>query len=93
MNANLRRVTFVLQSETVDALTYVSERTGSSMSAIVRDVLGEPIIMLAGAMKGVPVNPDADQLDLFRVQMVGMLNDVASDAGPVLGVKLEVLSD
>lgn len=93
MNANLRRVTFVLQSETVDALTYVSERTGSSMSAIVRDVLGEPIVMLADAMKGVPAAPDEAQLDLFRAQMFGVMNDALRDAGPSFGAHLEVVRD
>ena len=92
MNANLRRVTFVLQSETVDALTYVSERTGSSMSALVREVLGEPIVMLAAALKGLPANPDDDQLDLFRAQMVDVVNGEFRAAGTVLGSGLEVAS-
>jgi hypothetical protein len=85
MNASLRRATFVLQSETVEALSYVSVRTGTSMSAIVREVLGQPIVMLAGALKGVPPDPDASQLDLFRAQMVGHCNDALLDARPVLG--------
>lgn len=85
MNSNLRRATFVLPSETVEALMYVSERTGSSMSAIVRDVLGEPIVMLAGAMRGVPASPDEDQLDLFRTQMVGVVNGAIRDVVVVLG--------
>lgn len=91
MNSSLRRVTFVLQSETVEALTYVSDRTGASMSAIVREVLGQPIVMLAGALKGVPSDPDAAQFDLFRAQMVEHCNDAIVDARPVLGSRLGVV--
>ena len=93
MNANLRRVTFVLQSETVDALSYVSDRTGSSMSAIVREVLGQPIVLLADALKGVPAQPDAAQLELFRAQMVEVCNGQILDARPVLGEGLGVFSE
>lgn len=88
MNASLRRVTFVLQSETVEALSYVASRTGSSMSAIVRDVLGQPIVLLADAMKGVPERPDEAQLDLFRAQMVEVMNGQIVDARAVLGPAL-----
>lgn len=93
MNENLRRVTFVLQAETVEALSYVSERTGSSMSAIVREVLGEPIVVLASAMKGVPPDPTDAQLDLFRAHMVEVVNGQIRDAQPVLGGDLGVIHE
>lgn len=88
MNENLRRVTFVLQSETVEALAYVSERTGTSMSAIMREVVSEPIVMLADAMRGVPDKPDADQLDLFRVHMVQVVNGAIVEGREALGPEL-----
>lgn len=85
MNENLRRVTFVLQSETVEALAYVSERTGTSMSAIMREVVSEPIVMLASAFRGVPEKPDEAQLDLFRAHMVQVLNGAIVESRDVLG--------
>lgn len=79
MNANLRRATFVLTSDQAEALRYVSDRTGASQSAIVRDVLGEPIVQLAEALRSVGSNPDRSQLDLFVGEMADLIETVAAD--------------
>ena len=85
MNANLRRVTFVLDSDAAEAFRYVAARTKTSQSAIMREVVSQPIRMLAEALKGVPANPDAAQLDLFRVQMMRVVNGSLDEARDVLG--------
>lgn len=85
MNANLRRVTFVIEAEAAEAFRYVSKRTGTSQSAIMREVVSEPIQMLAAALRGVPANPDAAQLDLFSAGMVRVLNESLEDARSLLG--------
>ena len=85
MNANLRRVTFVLDLEAAEAFRYISQRTGTSQSAIMREVVSEPIRLLAQAMKGVPAQPNEAQLDLFRADMVRVLNGAIVESRDVLG--------
>lgn len=73
MNANLRRVTFVLSRESAEAIRYISERTGSSQSEFVRGVLSGPVVQIADLLRAVPDTPDPAQRDLFLVQVESLL--------------------
>lgn len=50
----LARTTFVLLRETSEELDYVSRRMGVSRSVLVRDVLREPVSLMAGWLRRVP---------------------------------------
>lgn len=66
MNTNkLARTTFVVERVTHDQLEYISRRMKVSRSALVRDVLTEPVALMAKWMESVPDEPtesDADRL-------------------------------
>ena len=74
MNTNLlARTTFVLNRVTHDQLDYISRRMNVSRSELVRDVLAEPIAIMAKWVLSVPETPteadatrigEAVQLDL-----------------------------
>ena len=50
----LARTTFVLERETSEQLDYVARRMQVSRSTLVRDVLREPVALMAGWMRSVP---------------------------------------
>lgn len=59
--ANLARTTFVLDRATAEQLAYLSRRMGVSRSALVREVLAEPVATMAKLVESVPDQPtDAD---------------------------------
>jgi dolichyl-phosphate-mannose--protein O-mannosyl transferase len=63
--AKLARTTFVIDRTTHDQLNMISRRMGVSRSEFVRDVLAEPVAMMAGWVEAVPEKPteaDAAQL-------------------------------
>jgi hypothetical protein len=55
--AKLARTTFVLDRETHDQLAYISRRMKVSRSELVRDVLAEPVAMMAKWVKATPEAP------------------------------------
>lgn len=63
--SKLARTSFVLDRETHDQLQYLSSRMGVSRSELVRDVLAEPISLMAKWMQSVP--DDATPADAVRV--------------------------
>jgi len=65
---NLARATFVLSRTAFQDLAYLSRRMGASRSALVREVLEQPVAEMAALLREVPENPNADQLDLFRLE-------------------------
>lgn len=79
MNKNLARVTVVLTRPQADALKYVSERTGATQSAIVRDVFGESVVELAKAIRGVPENATADDRQAYLFDLADVLETTAKD--------------
>lgn len=72
--SKLARSTFVLDRETHVQLDYVSKRMGVSRSELVRDILAEPISLMAKWMLSVP--DDASGEDAARVQAVVQLDMV-----------------
>ena len=69
--AKLARTTFVLDRETHDQLDYISRRMNVSRSELVRDVLAEPVAMMARwvqATPDVPTPADAESL-LGEIQL------------------------
>lgn len=79
MNKNLARVTVVLTRPQADALRYVSERTGATQSAIVRDVFGDSVVELARAIRGVPDNASADDRQAYLFDLADVLETAAND--------------
>lgn len=73
---NLARATFVLDRETSAQLDIISRRMGVSRSSLVRDVLREPVAMMAGWLDRVPTDravtaADADALrDAMQLDLV-----------------------
>ena len=63
--AKLARATFVLDRETRDELAFISDRLGVSQSELVRDVLAEPVAMMAKWVRSVPDKPT--EADATRV--------------------------
>lgn len=66
--AKLARSTFVLDRATHEDLAYIARRMKVSRSELVRDVLAEPVAMMAKWVRAVPDDPskaDVDQLDLL----------------------------
>jgi len=69
----LARTTFVLQRETHEQLNRISKRLGVSRSALVRDVLFEPVAMMAKWMDDVPPEPTPGDVELALGAMQGDL--------------------
>lgn len=70
MNTDLlHRATFVLDRVTADRLTAISTRLGVSRSALVRDVLKEPIELMHRWMVALPENPTPEQADALMGQV------------------------
>ena len=64
MNTDLlHRATFVLDRVTAERLTAISARLGVSRSALVRDVLQEPIELMHRWVTALPENPTAAEAD------------------------------
>jgi acyl-CoA thioesterase len=84
----LARATFVINRETHDQLNMISRRMGVSRSEFVRDVLAEPVAMMAGWVRAVPDQPteeDANQLLLTLRSELGEFVDARLDqlGGPL----------
>ena len=72
---NLARATFVLSKTAFQDLAYLSERMGQSRSALVRDVLEQPIAEMAALLRRMPARPTGDDLDLFRTEARQLVGD------------------
>lgn len=68
--ANLARTTFVLDRATADQLGFLSRRMGVSRSALVREVLAEPIATLAKLVESVPEHPTPG--DIRQLALAGL---------------------
>ena len=79
MNENLlARATFVLERQTAEQLSYLSDRMGVSRSELVRQVLTQPVAEMAALLGRLPDNPtDADlrQLALDGLGLVDAIID------------------
>ena len=62
---NLARTTFVLDRATHDQLNYISRRLRVSRSELVRDVLAEPVALMAKWVQSTPDHPT--EADAARV--------------------------
>lgn len=77
----LARATFVLHRETADELGYVARRMGVSRSALARDVLTEPVAMMARWMREVPANMTAEDARHLHDRMQGDIATLTRRAG------------
>lgn len=76
----LSRCTFVLDRETADTLTYISNRLGRSRSWIVRDVLRDPVRVMGYMVDA--ADPVATPEDVQRVMQLALqvVDDYAEEA-------------
>lgn len=76
----LSRCTFVLDRETADTLTYISNRLGRSRSWIVRDVLRDPVRVMAYMCDA--ADPISSPGDIQRVMTLALqvVDDFAEEA-------------
>ena len=65
----LQRATFVLDKATAERLTAISGRLGVSRSALVRDVLLEPIELMHRWVTALPHKPTQDQVATLMGQV------------------------
>ena len=83
---NLARTTFVLERETSAQLDFISRRMGVSRSSRVRDVLREPVALMAGWVKSIPTDRpvtagDASDLrDTIQLDLVEFINRASAEA-------------
>lgn len=81
MNADkLARTTFVLHRETADQLGYVAQRMGVSRSALARDVLTEPVAMMARWMRDVPADLTPEDLKRLDATMQADMGELLRQA-------------
>ncbi len=83
-SANLARTTFVLARETHEQLDFISRRMGVSRSELVRDVLAEPVALMAKWVRSVP--DDLSQLEpgpLGEVMQLDMVEFIQKKADEV----------
>lgn len=73
--AKLARVTFVLDLETRDQLAFVCKRMGVSQSALARDILTEPVALMAKWVRDTPAEPTAADASLIGDVIQGDLID------------------
>lgn len=83
----LARATFVLHRETAEDLAYLADRFGVSRSALVRDVLGEPVARMAEVARRVPKDPTGEDLRQLALAGLEMIDDLA---GPALAEMKEL---
>lgn len=79
----LARTTFVLDRVTHDQLDYISRRMKVSRSELVRDVLAEPVALMAKWVQSVPEQPtatDAERVgEELQLDMVEFIERKASE--------------
>ncbi len=73
----LARATFVLDRETAERLARISRRMGVSRSALVRDVLLEPVALMAKWVESLPADDDALTPELAGALFETMQLDMA----------------
>lgn len=82
---NLARSTFVLSRETHEQLGYVARRMGVSRSTLVRDILAEPVAVMASWVRSVPEKPtEAEALVLLaglKADMAEFVHEKADSVG------------
>lgn len=83
--AKLSRVTFTLPPSLVADLTFVSERVGVSRSAIVSDVLGQPLADLRQLLGAVPPSPTAADVLRLRGDSEALIEARLSELRAALG--------
>ena len=84
----LARTTFVLLRETHDQLDYVAKRMGVSRSELVRDVLAEPVALMAKWCESLPEQPTTEEAqkagELLQLDILDFLDQNLPEAGITL---------
>ena len=80
----LARATFVLERETNEQLARIARRFGVSRSTLVRDVLAEPVALMAKWLDQVPANGSVTE-DERQMLLTGLLTDLSEFAEKELG--------
>jgi predicted transcriptional regulator len=81
----LARATFVLDRSTHDQLDYISRRMKVSRSELVRDVLAEPVALMAKWIESVPDQPtqasNESTLEVVQQDLVEFIERQQAKAG------------
>lgn len=77
--SKLARTTFVLDRTTHDQLDRITRRFGVSRSAFVREVLAEPVAMMARWVDQMPANQPVDAAALRAVMLSDLEGFVAEN--------------
>lgn len=83
--AKLSRVTFTLPPSLVADLAFVSERVGVSRSAIVSDVLGQPLADLRRLLEAFPPSPSPADVLRLRGDSEALIEARLSELRAALG--------
>ena len=76
----LARCTFVLDKDTAQHLAYLSQRFRRSRSDIVRDVLREPVEVMATLIRSLPEAPTEADLSQLMLTGLELVDDLAAAA-------------
>lgn len=87
----LARATFVLDRATHDQLDYISRRMKVSRSELVRDVLAEPVAMMAKWVQATPEEPTpADAESIAAAMQLDLVEFVERKAVEIGGKPVEI---
>jgi len=75
---NLARCTFVLDKDTAQHLAYLSQRFRRSRSDIVREVLREPVEVMATLIRSLPEEPTEADLNQLVLSGLELVDDLAA---------------
>lgn len=75
MSSPVRKVSLSLPSPLVDDLVYLASRFGCSRSALVGELLAEPVAVFKALFESVPVNPTPEDVLRFRGQSAELIRD------------------
>ena len=73
MNRNLRKISITVPPALLDDLDYVAGRLGVSRSALVAELLPEPLSIMRGVLALVPLNPTPEDVVRFRGESVELV--------------------
>lgn len=86
MRRNLSKISITVPPELLADIDYVSGRLGVSRSALVSQLMAEPLQLMRGMLEQVPLNPTPDDVLRFRGesaelvrQKIDSLRDLGDD--------------
>lgn len=75
MSGSVRKLSLSLPAQLVDDVSYLAARFGCSRSALVGELLAEPVAVFKGIMESIPEDPTPEDVLRFRGQSVDLIRD------------------